>query len=208
MMLNITFDMLPSTLKKRQFFDEFFWFEVSRIENWVETRSKMKTAALKVFLLFVVIVAGQRIPNYSQAGKTFVQQYYTLFDSPQKTSVRDFYDDSVLVTGGEIFIGVDAIMQKYTFMLPVGQRNISTLDCQPTNDAGVIVNVFGRISFNDSSKIVSGNNNWLNSSIWFNEMFVLKPRVTSFFIQNQHFRSSVWNLTSNSVNNSDGLVFV
>lgn len=168
----------------------------------------MTTIALKAFLLYAVIVTGQRIPNYNQAGKAFVQQYYTLFDSAQKSSVRDFYDDSVLLTGGEIFIGVDAIMQKYMSMVIISQRNISNLDCQPTNDAGVIVNVFGRISFNDSSKIVSGNNNWINSSIWFNEMFVLKPRVTSFFIQSQHFRSSVWNMTSNSMNNSDGLVFV
>lgn len=169
----------------------------------------MKTIALKVFLLFTVLVTGQRIQNYNQAGKAFVQQYYTLFDGPQRVGVRDFYDDSILVTGGEILIGVEAIMQKFAMMLAVGQRSVSNMDCQPTNDAGVIVNVFGRISFNDSMKIVTPNHaNASNSSIWFNEMFVLKPRVTSFFIQNQHFRSSVWNMTSSTMNNSDGLIFV
>jgi hypothetical protein len=45
-------------------------------------------------------------------------------------------------------------------------------------------------------------------TLWFNEMFVLKPRVTALYIENHHFRSGVWNMTTSSMNNSDSLIFV
>lgn len=164
---------------------------------------------MKVLLLFVVFVSGQRIPNYKEAGKAFVLQYYTVFDSPQRPSVKDFFEsnDSILVSGGDIFYGVDAIMPKFATSAIVAQRNITASDCQPTNDAGIIVNVFGRILYNDTA-IVGLTPTGNSTSIWFHEMFVLKPRVTSFFIQNQHFRASVWNMTSASMNYSEGLRFV
>ena len=163
---------------------------------------------MKFLLLFTALVMGERIQNYDQAGKSFVQQYYAIFDSALRTNVRNFYEnnDSTLVASGNIFFGVDAIVQKLTSMVTIIQRNITTSDCQPTNDAGIIVNVAGKFSFIDISKIVSINST--NASLWFNEMFVLKPRVTSFFIENQHFRTSVWNMTTASMNNSDGLIFV
>jgi Nuclear transport factor 2 (NTF2) domain len=170
----------------------------------------MKTVAFKVLLVFVVLAAGERIQNYNQAGQTFVQQYYLLFDQPQRIGIREFYDsnDSILVINGEIFLGVDLIWQKFTTISPFSQRNVTTIDCQPTNDAGVIVNVFGRISLNISSSIVFGNRNANGTMTWFNEMFVLKPRVTSFYIQNQYFRTSTWNTTSSGIDNHNGLIFV
>jgi hypothetical protein len=168
----------------------------------------MKTVALKVFLLFVVCTTGQRISTYKEQGIAFVKQYYLLFDSVQRPSVRDFYEnvDSILVYGDSMYLGADAIMQKYATSTTVGQRNISATDCQPTNDAGIIINVVGKLSFNDSG--LNERSRTLNSTLWFNEMFVLKPRVTAFFIQNQHFRSSVWNISSASMNYSDVLIFV
>lgn len=167
----------------------------------------MKTAAVNFFLLFVALAKGQRMPNFNQTGITFVQQYYTQFDGPLRTSVRTFYEntDSVLVSGGEIFYGADAIIQKFSSMMAITQRNIIATDCQPTKDAGLIINVFGRVAFNDPSKTLSSNS---NSTVWFNEMFVLKPRVTSLYVENQYFRASVWNMTSTSTNNSNFLVFV
>lgn len=163
---------------------------------------------MKLLLLFIALVMGERIQNYNQAGKSFVQQYYAMFDSSQRMNLRNFYEnnDSILVASGNIFIGVDAIVLKLTSMVTIMQRNITASDCQPTNDAGIIVNVAGKFSFIDASKTVSTNAT--NATLWFNEMFVLKPRVTSFFIENQHFRTSVWNMTTASMNSSDGLIFV
>lgn len=163
---------------------------------------------MKFLLFFIALVMGERMQNYNQAGKSFVQQYYAIFDSTQRTNVRNFYEnnDSVLVASGNIFFGVDAIVQKLTSMVIITQRNITAMDCQPTNDAGIVVNIAGRFSFIDTLKVV--NTNATNATLWFNEMFVLKPRVTSFFIENQQFRTSVWNMTTALMNNSDGLIFV
>jgi hypothetical protein len=165
----------------------------------------MKSLAVTIFMV-LALANGQRIANFNQTGAAFVRDFYALFDTPQRSGVRVFYDtDSVLVTGGDIYYGVDSIIQKFTAMIAVLQRTIYTMDSQPTKDAGVIVNVAGRIAFNDTTRIVTPSP---NMTLWFNEMFVLKPRVTALYIENHHFRSGVWNMTTSSMNNSDSLIFV
>jgi Nuclear transport factor 2 (NTF2) domain len=148
------------------------------------------------FLLFVTcLAAGERISNYNQLGVDWMQKFYTAFDSNPRANLRDFYDESILVYNGDILYGVDRIMEKYNNISTVVKRNITTADFAPTNDAGFIVNVFGRILFS-----VSEN----NTSQWFNEMLVFKPRVTAFFIQNQQFRTSRLSIA----NDTDILRFV
>jgi Nuclear transport factor 2 (NTF2) domain len=162
---------------------------ISHSEFAFETTSKLLlvvTAVMRTFtygfLLFVTCLAtGERIPNYNQLGVDWMQKLYAASDSTPRASLRDFYDDSVLVYNGETLYGVDKIMEKYNNISTVVKRNITTADCSPTNDAGFIVNVFGKILFN-----VSEN----GTSQWFNEMLVFKPRVTAFYIQNQQFRTS------------------
>jgi hypothetical protein len=127
-----------------------------------------------------------------------MNQFYALYDNDAaRTNLRDFYDanDSILVYAGEIFYGVDKIIAKYSNLPRVVERNITTSDYQPTNDAGVILNIFGRLKMQDAS----------NKS-YYSEMFIIKPRVTAFYIQHHHFRFS--GMMPPQGNYSDGLIFV
>lgn len=157
----------------------------------------MKPIVITFLLLFTGFIACERISNFNQVGQAFVQQYYAFFDNlAQRASVRNFYDvtDSVLVFSGSLFYGADAIMNRLSSVPNVVLRNVSSIDSQPTNDAGVIVNIFGRILFSDTVS---------NYTPSFSEMFVLKPRVNSYYIQNQYVRSS-----SIVLSITDGLRFV
>lgn len=144
-----------------------------------------------LFLVCAGFAVSQKNPNFAQIGKTFMDQYYSIFDNDfQRGSVKDFYDssDSMLSYNGEMFTGSDAIMNKITFLVKTNQRTILTSDYQPTNDNGVIINVFGKITFKDN----------INIQHFFTEMIILKPRVTSNFIQNQYFRTSRADANSSS----------
>lgn len=143
----------------------------------------MKTVAVGVLLFITCLATGQRVQNFNQVGLEWMQKFYAAFDSTPRGALRDFYDgsDSILVFNGEILYGVDKIMEKYNNISTVVKRNVTSTDFQPTNDGGVIVNVFGKILLT-----VNVNDN----ASWFNEMFVFKPRVTAFFIQNHQFRMS------------------
>lgn len=163
----------------------------------------MKAIKVGLLLLLTSLVMCEQNPNYLQIGRSFVQQYYAYFDIAfQRTSVRSFYDinDSVLMYAGELFQGADKIMEKFTGGVSnVVQRNITFTDVQPTNDAGMVLNVFGRILYTDSTA-----SNW---TPYFTEMFVIKPRFTMYYIQNQHFRSSV-GVNNSMISINDGLRFV
>lgn len=163
----------------------------------------MKAIKVGLLLLLTSFVTCEQNPNYLQIGRGFVQQFYAYYDVAfQRSSVRSFYDinESVLLYAGELFQGADKIMEKFTAGVSnVVQRNITFTDVQPTNDAGMIINVFGRILYSDSTAA-----NWTPH---FTEMFVIKPRFTMYYIQNQHFRSSVA-VNSSSISINDGLRFV
>jgi hypothetical protein len=55
-------------------------------------------------------------PNYEQIGKTFVQQYYAMFDGDAsiRTGLANFYSDgkSLMTFGGQQIMGRQNIMQK------------------------------------------------------------------------------------------------
>lgn len=158
----------------------------------------MHTLYIQILLLSTCYVSMERIQGYNQIGMTFMKQFYAIYDNDSsRTNLRDLYDtnDSILVYHGEIFYGLDKIITKYTNLAKVVERNITTADFQPTNDAGVILNIFGRIMLKDAT----------NKS-YYSEMFVIKPRVTAYYIQHHHFRfSGIW---AQQGNNSDGLIFV
>lgn len=182
---------------------------VSNVQS-IKRETKMQSFPIKFYVLTFLMrhVKGQHLQNFSQIGQSFVMQFYNTFDSPQRAFVRDFYDiDSVLIFNGEIFYGATAILDKFALQ-PFNNslRNVTWSDFQPTNDGGIIVNVGGFLSSKDASSNFTFGSLANGLTIWFNEMFVLKPRVTSFYIQNQHFRTSNWR---NSIaNNSNGLYFV
>lgn len=174
--------------------------KISYISTRAESRSKMKAISTLILTSFLSSLTCDRIFNYKQVGLTFMQQYYTIFDNNLlRSGVKDFYDgnDSILIAGSEIYFGADKIMERLNIITAVVSRNVTTSDSQPTNDGGVIVNVYGRILYSDTAS------NWTPH---FTEMFILKPRVTSFFIQNQHLRTAI--ITNNINNNTDSLRFV
>lgn len=150
----------------------------------------MKPSAA-IFLLVIALVTSQQIPNYVQVGANFIQLYYSTFDNAvtRQQNIRNLYSSSSnLAYGGVVISGVENIVQRFETVPNVIQRNISSTDSQPTNDAGVIINVFG--------KLLTGDVNAPGSSVFFTEMFFIKPKVTSFVIQNQQFRQSAGNVTS------------
>lgn len=150
----------------------------------------MKLSAA-IFPLVIALVTSQQIHDYVQVGANFVQLYYSTFDNAvtRQQNIRNLYSSSSnLAYGGVVISGVENIVQKFNTVPNVIQRNISSTDSQPTNDAGVIINVFG--------KMLTGDANAPGSSVFFTEMFYIKPKVTAFVIQNQQFRQSSGNVSS------------
>lgn len=167
----------------------------------IENDRNMKLITFCILLLSIGSMECDRIANYAQVCQTFMQQYYAFFDStPQRPSVASFYDinDSVLVSAGTLYIGSAQIMDRLGRVSNVVQRNITYSDCQPTYDAGVILNVFGRILYDVS----------IRNASFYSEMFVVKPRLSgsvTYYIQNQQYRSS---RPTTQPNIADGLHFV
>lgn len=160
----------------------------------------MKLSAV-IFSLVIGLVTSQQNPNYVQIGANFVQLYYSTFDNTvtRQQNIRNLYSSSSnLAYGGVVISGVENILQRFNTVPNVIYRNISSTDSQPTNDAGVIINVFG--------KMLTGDVNAPGSSVFFTEMFYIKPRVTAFVIENQQFRQSL--ITNVTVGTADGLHFV
>ena len=160
----------------------------------------MRSTFIFGFLMLITsFVSCQRITNFAEAGSNFMKLYYSTFDSTlTRKNLQDLYEinNSIVIYGGDIFFAVDKIMERLSSVPNIIQRNISSTDYQPTNDAGVIVNVFGKILTNE----INAN------STYFTEMFVLKPKVTAFYIQNQQYRQS--SLITSANNLSEGLRFV
>lgn len=150
----------------------------------------MKLSAA-IFPLVIALATSQQISDYVQVGANFVQLYYSTFDNAvtRQQNIRNLYSSSSnLAYGGVVISGVENILQRFNTVPNVIQRNISSTDSQPTNDAGVIINVFG--------KMLTGDVNAPGSSVFFTEMFYIKPKVTAFVIQNQQFRQSSGNVPS------------
>lgn len=183
-------------LYSHKFFENIYLIRAFSFVQVVTEMASQKQFFRVIFtLILVTVVLTQRIANYNQVGKTFIDSYYKNFDGDQRTLLKDVYDnfDSYVVFRGEVMMGADKIIERFNTLPRVAQRNISFTDFQPTSDSGVILNVFGKIMFNDPLN---------NSTLFFSEMIVLKLKVTAYYVQNQYFRSS------GMYNNTDGLHFV
>jgi len=120
-------------------------------------------------------------PNYDQIGKSFVQQYYAQFDvdAAQRAALGVFYSEqsSLLTFEGMQLMGRNAIVEKLQgLQFKTIQHIISTTDCQPTMDGGVIVVVLGQLKTDDDPPHT------------FNQTFVLKPIGDSFYVEHDIFR--------------------
>lgn len=117
-------------------------------------------------------------PEFKTIGESFIQQYYTMFDSDIMTraSLANFYrNESMLTFEGQQFMGKEAIegkLKSLTFQKI--NHAISSVDCQPTFDGGVVVMVVGQLKTDD------------DPPHQFLQTFVLKG--PEFFVQHDLFR--------------------
>nr|XP_053644074.1 probable nuclear transport factor 2 [Cherax quadricarinatus] len=147
-------------------------------------------------------------PQYQQIGETFVKQYYAIFDGERegREKLVNFYHaelslmsfEGVQVQGAVQILGTQLaahLSQPYpntsinkqeskefrNLSFTKIARAITTVDCQPTFDGGVLVNILGQLKMDEDP--VHG----------FSQTFVLKPMNESFYIQHDSFRLVIHN---------------
>ncbi|KFM59776.1 putative nuclear transport factor 2, partial [Stegodyphus mimosarum] len=106
-------------------------------------------------------------PQYDTLAKTFVQQFYGMFDDPtRRASLASFYneDRSMMTFEGEQFFGCSKIMQKIqSLTFQKIAHNITAVDAQPMFDGGILICVLGQLKTDD------------DPPHGFNQVFILKP---------------------------------
>ncbi|CAG0887303.1 unnamed protein product [Darwinula stevensoni] len=119
-------------------------------------------------------------PQYDVIGKAFVQQYYAMFDDPvQRPNLLSLYnaEGSLLTFEGAQHMGSAKIMEKFSALtFQKIQHHVTTVDCQPMWDGGILINVLGQLKTDDDPPHS------------FSHTFILKPSETSFFVQHEMFR--------------------
>jgi len=125
-------------------------------------------------------------PQFLEIGQSFAKQYYNQFDSSaeSRATLQCFYhaEHSLMSFEGVQVQGSVAIMEKIkAFSFQSIRRVITAVDCQPTFDGGVIVNVLGQLQMDQ------------DPAHGFTQTFVLKPQAGSFFIQHDMFRLVIHN---------------
>lgn len=125
-------------------------------------------------------------PQYETIGKAFTQQYYAMFDDPaQRPNLVNLYnaEQSLMTFEGQQMTGAAKIMEKIASLTFQKIAHVITaVDCQPTFDGGILINVLGQLKTDDDPP---------NS---FTQVFVLKPSSDSFFIQHDMFRLVLHNV--------------
>lgn len=127
-------------------------------------------------------------PQYEAIGKAFTQQYYALFDdAAQRPQLVALYnaEQSLMTFEGQQMQGSAKIMEKISSLtFQKIAHLITAVDCQPTFDGGILVNVLGQLKTDDDPPQS------------FTQVFVLKPANDSFFIQHDMFRLVIHNVAA------------
>jgi len=122
-------------------------------------------------------------PQYETIGKSFVQQYYAMFDDPlQRPNLAQLYntEQSLMTFEGQQAQGTLKIMEKFNSLtFQKIQHIITAVDCQPMFDGGILICVLGQLKTDEDPPHS------------FTQTFVLKPIADSFFIQHDLFRLSL-----------------
>merc|ERR1712141_663268 len=88
-------------------------------------------------------------PNYESIGKAFVQQYYALFDDKNsRPNLVNLYnaDQSLMSFEGVQVQGSAKIMEKISSLsFDRIAHSITSIDCQPMFDGGILINVLGQL---------------------------------------------------------------
>jgi len=125
-------------------------------------------------------------PQYEQIGKAFIDQYYQMFDNPAtRANLQALYnaEQSLLSFEGQQMQGAAKIMEKLgglTFQKI--QHLITTVDCQPMFDGGILINVLGQLKTDE------------DAPHGFTQCFILKPLSGSWFIAHDVFRLALHNV--------------
>lgn len=145
-------------------------------------------------------------PAFDDIGKAFAGHYYGIFDlnraevveqsaaidDPEETiqflmqSWADMFplyqEDSLLTFEGTQTQGAQAIIRKYASLTFRNvQRLITTIDCQPLMDGGILVFVLGQLQTDEDHPHS------------FSQVFILKPAADSFYIAHDMFRLGLHN---------------
>ncbi|GFN97562.1 nuclear transport factor 2 [Plakobranchus ocellatus] len=127
-------------------------------------------------------------PSFNDIGRSFASHYYNLFDTKeQRPQIAALYHptDSLLTFEGQQIQGQQAIVEKMKGIpLEDMQRTVTTLDCQPTADGGVLISVLGQLKNSSENDKVMG----------FSQTFLIKPFNNSFFIFHDIFRLVLHNI--------------
>ncbi|KAK3741149.1 hypothetical protein QZH41_011827 [Actinostola sp. cb2023] len=121
-------------------------------------------------------------PNFNAIGQSFRTLYYQRFDSNRATLREVYRASSMLTFEGQQFQGQDAIVQKLTSLpFQVVQHVITTVDCQPVPNNGVLVFVVGQLKTDN------------DPPHGFSQTFLLMPDTDTeaYYVLNDLFRLSL-----------------
>jgi len=127
-------------------------------------------------------------PQFKEIGEQFAKQYYIFFDDPAaRPQLASLYspEHSLMSFEGSQHMGAQKIMEKFAALTFTKiQHIVTTVDCQPMFEGGVLVNVVGQLKTDDDP--VHG----------FSQTFVLKPvpNGQGFFCQHDCFRLAIHNM--------------
>lgn len=120
-------------------------------------------------------------PNFEAIGKQFVPAYYQLFDTNRAELSQLYRENSMLTFEGEQLQGAPAIIKKLTGLpFQTIQHVVTTTDCQPSPNNGVIVMVVGQLKTDN------------DPPHGFSQTFQLLPTGdNNYYVLNDFFRLSL-----------------
>ncbi|KAK3596649.1 hypothetical protein CHS0354_006198 [Potamilus streckersoni] len=128
-------------------------------------------------------------PQFMEIGQQFVQAYYPIFDDAlQRPKLEPMYHANAFLTfEDDQRMGRDKIVDKLK-NLPFQKvaHALTKIDCQPTTDGGVLINVLGQVKVDD------------DRPIGFSHVFVLRPQDGTFYIMHEIFRLALHNIPDGS----------
>ncbi|XP_037719325.1 probable nuclear transport factor 2 [Drosophila subpulchrella] len=119
-------------------------------------------------------------PQFETIAKTFVDQYYSAYDNEiNHKNLPTFYSDtdSLMTLDGTQIKGATKILEKLNSLsIPRIERQIASVDSQPTLDGSVLIHVIGSMKWEG---IIPIN---------FSQVFLLKTSGTQYYIGHDIFR--------------------
>ena len=90
-----------------------------------------------------------KITNYDEIGRSFTTQYYAMFDNQATRAnvANQYHVESLMKFNGTVIHGSAKIMEKIqSLTFQKITHVIGSVDCLPTNDGGILINVLGQLA--------------------------------------------------------------